>query len=130
MTRALAGALALLAALVPAAGARTPAPLRLVFASERTGVSQLYAVGAARGGGVGVVGVDGRGAQRLITSQEESRPAWSPDGRSLLFLHGDSLVVLRGRQELTVATGVSSAAWSPDGRLIAYEKSAELDVVR
>ena len=54
---------------------------------------------------------------------EGSSPSWSPTGSSIVYCHGDELMVLdiqNGKTRRLVATG-RSPVWSPgDGRYIAY----------
>jgi len=66
-------------------------------------------------------------------------PAWSPDGRKVLFVLDrdgrDDLYVIdvdgKHLRQLTHLLGVNSAAWSPDGRLIAISvRGSGVDVMR
>jgi TolB protein len=81
---------------------------------------------------------DGSGRRRLTRRRRvgEIAPAWSPDGRRIVFgtsdPHETSIVVvnLDGSGERTIARQsldlglqwVGEPAWSPDGRLIAYTR--------
>lgn len=79
-----------------------------------------------------VVDWDGRG-ERTVTaaSADAAGPAWSPDGRALLFLsrrpgHDRPQLYLlpsdmgEARRITSVAGGVVTASWSPNGRWIAF----------
>jgi TolB protein len=80
------------------------------------------------------IGVDGRNPRPLTTTSNlsEDNAAWSPDGRRLVFLRGESLADngqvwvrdLRSGRERQLTTDSNPKDqlpdWSPDGRHIAY----------
>jgi Tol biopolymer transport system component len=79
---------------------------------------------------VAVVSRDRRDRRSFELSGDEYSPAWSPDGRSILF--GRSLqpeefglwkISSRGRRLQRISTGVDralEATWSPDGKQVAF----------
>ena len=117
----------------PTAAAPPAAPLEVLlplaevrgaiaFVSGRTGTVQLWVMDAD---GANPVQVTGGAGTKL-------HPAWSPDGRSLVFAEADrglsdpnfDLYVLGpdGLERLTeTPTREASPAWSPDGTTIAFE---------
>jgi len=67
------------------------------------------------------------------TPEDETEPAWSPRGRSILYRGAGRLVVrnLRLGTETTVARGeVGAFDWSSSGRFIAYDRGDDLFRVR
>ncbi len=86
---------------------------------------------------VRVASVDGNGDRAVVSDEHvTSRPAWSPDGRSLAFLSDESgktdvwIVPAAGgppRQVTKAETRVSSFVWAPDGRRIAFVMADALD---
>ena len=71
--------------------------------------------------------------QFTASAKADSRPRWSPDGRTIAFLSnrgGENqiyLIALDGgeAQALTESkTGISSFDWAPDGKRIAFETTA------
>ncbi|HXF72266.1 MAG TPA: hypothetical protein VNO79_06625 [Actinomycetota bacterium] len=94
----------------------------IAFVSGRTGTVQLWVMDEDGGNAVQVTGGPGT----------KLHPAWSPDGRSLVFAEADrglsdpnfDLYVLGpdGLERLTeTPTREASPAWSPDGTTIAFE---------
>jgi serine/threonine protein kinase/Tol biopolymer transport system component len=78
--------------------------------------------------------VEGGAALRLTTDSLPDRaPAWSPDGRRLAFLRGNSIYLIPAlggveRRLLQFARGslpVSSLSWSPDGRFLAFSATED-----
>lgn len=102
---------------------------QIAFASDRTGMPQIY-----------IVGLDGTGLTQLTNLDGGAcQPAWSPDGLKLAFtspcrgrgdfsnnLYTDSSLFLMnadgtGITQLTNVPGADfEPAWSPDGRKIAF----------
>jgi TolB protein len=63
--------------------------------------------------------------QRQLTrgSNDDARcPRWSPNGRTIVYSDGGSLVTIsvRGGKKHVLGLGGDCPAWSPDGRKIAY----------
>lgn len=112
----------------------TPTPLatafgggqgQIAFASDRTGLSQIW-----------LVNVDGSELQQLTHAHRGAcQPSWSPDGARLVYISP-----CKGNQEIytntnlfiidvdgsepielpTISSGDFDPAWSPDGRYIAF----------
>ncbi len=66
---------------------------------------------------------DGHRERITRTSEPESFPAWSPDGKRLTFTRGaDTMVVpsgaVAGSLAATLKADASSLSWSPSGRLV------------
>jgi Tol biopolymer transport system component len=101
----------------------TVAYRKILFASQRTGFGDIYAINA-----------DGTGRVRLTdTAHPDEEPAWSPDGTQIAFasrrgsLTQDIFVMNADGsdiRQLTTASGDDTApAWSPDGSRIAFRSS-------
>ena len=80
-----------------------------------------------------LVDVDGGAPMKLTDQTSGDRPAWSPDGGSILFSAGCPLVALRLADHTTTQLTNPPAdqcdangAWSPDGRRIAFDRQIEL----
>ena len=93
------------------------AELVTVFASDRTGVYQVY--WAPFGGGT----------PRQVTRDlgAATRPALSPDGREVAFVHQDGATTRIRVAPIDGSTfrtlpfdGAAAPSWSPDGRLLAF----------
>jgi|Deesub1362A_J573_1020465.scaffolds.fasta_scaffold07002_2 predicted Ser/Thr protein kinase len=99
---------------------------QLAFASDRSGIPQIY-----------LLNLDGTGLTQLTSVEDGAcQPAWSPDGMRLVYTSpcrrstehypGSSLWLLdlqtgEVRQLPTVIGGGDyDPAWSPDGRLLAF----------
>lgn len=77
-----------------------------------------------------IMDTDGRNARQLTnSSQGESSPVFSPDGRSIAFISskdGDSNIYVmpssggEWRRLTNISTGVSGLVWSPDSKQIAF----------
>jgi hypothetical protein len=83
---------------------------RIVFESDRNGVPEVFLMNA-----------DGSDPRRLAAGRE---PAWSPDGRQIVFVAGSSLAIMNSdgpsQFSLLGGNGVAAPAWSPNGRTIVY----------
>ena len=69
-----------------------------------------------------LIATSGKGLRRLATGSD---PAWSPDGRKLVYSAQSRLIVIgangRGKQTLTSGSDPDvMPAWSPDGKRIAF----------
>ena len=110
-------------AAAPTSGA--PAPVArgtIVFASERSGNSQIYSVHA-----------DGSRLGQLTRNRaRDTAPLFSPDGRRIVFARdtgccsGLWVMNANGSRQRPLAAYASDPAWSPDSRRIAYVGSGRL----
>jgi Tol biopolymer transport system component len=78
--------------------------------------------------GISLISPDGR-EWREVTTGDDHRPDWSPDGTRILFVRDGSLmaVAVSGGAPtlLTTEPGeVGDGAWSPDGRLVLFSRRA------
>lgn len=68
-----------------------------------------------------------------LIAKDGRRPKWSPDGRRVLFLRSNDVVVVDsdGQNEMRVATSghADCAAWFPSGEEIAFTDLEEVDAV-
>jgi TolB protein len=118
--------LALLVATSGSASAGFPGrPGKIAFASDASGSDDIV-----------VMNPDGSGRENLTTGPEEDTdPAWSPDGRFLAFVRDGAVHVVRadGSGLRRLAAG-ASPAWAPDGiRLVVAKRTdrgADLYVIR
>lgn len=98
--------------LAPSSGS-TPLETRLLFASNRTGVWQIYSVRRSGGGLV----------QLTFGAVGSRAPRPSPDGRRVLFARGADLWIMRanglGARRLLRTVGSNVTQWAPDSRRFA-----------
>lgn len=83
-----------------------------------------------------IVPAAGGEARELTRSGRDSRPRWSPDGKSLAFLSARDgvpqiyLISLAGGEPARVtslSTGADNELWAPDGKSIAFTSSVYPD---
>ena len=84
---------------------------------------------AAEAGGIAVVRPDGRGMRKLSRNPSDRSPAWSPDGRRLVFERRGQIYVINGdgtglRRVTRLLTDAREPAWSPEGRQIVFTREA------
>ena len=74
-------------------------------------------------GGITVMDADGNN-KRLLENEGGVHPSWSPDGKRIVYTHGQIYVMDadgRNSEQLTHDVGFKRMpSWSPDGRSIAY----------
>jgi len=94
-----------------------------------TGKRLAITTGAGTGSGIGIINADGSGLTTLLDDHQSRRPAWSPDGTSILFLRNNPaaessvLMVMNvdgGEVRVLYPGPAEEAAWSPDGKQIAF----------
>ncbi|MFH1865886.1 MAG: S41 family peptidase [Candidatus Eisenbacteria bacterium] len=101
----------------------------LVYASDRTGDYDIYAVSSAEDGEPTLSDALKFETTRLTDSAEdEFSPIVSPEGDVIAYMHGDRYLWTMdadggGRGELVGEPGVLHSAWSPDGRWIAFSRT-------
>jgi Tol biopolymer transport system component len=119
LTRVAVGVGVLLVGAAGPAGGTPPSAAEgtLVFASNRTGISQIYSIRA-----------DGTQLGQLTRGKAtDTAPRFSPDGRRIVFTrspkqytHDLWVMNADGGGQRRLAVGAGTPTWSPDSRRIAY----------
>jgi TolB protein len=111
-----------------------------VFQVAWSPTGNLLAVSGSIGGGregIVLMNPDGSGARKLTEAAAglSADPAWSPDGRQIVFSttrsgHSDIWIMnadgSNQRPLLATAASRMNPIWSPDGRLVAYESGGDI----
>ncbi|MEO8370533.1 MAG: protein kinase [Candidatus Solibacter sp.] len=93
----------------------SPDSKRIAYSSNRSGWFEIYARDAGP-----------RGEERQVTKdgQQNTDPAWSPDGKSIAYhsvaQHGIWVIAAEGGTPRQISGFGSSPAWSPDGGQLAF----------
>jgi Tol biopolymer transport system component len=96
----------------------SPGGRRIAFVSRRDGKA-LY-----------VMNADGSGLRIVARVDRLTTPAWSPDGREIVYgRNGVYVMNADGSGQRQLARRGSAPAWSPDGRRIAFVITGKLYVV-
>jgi Tol biopolymer transport system component len=80
--------------------------------------------------GIYVIGVNGRGAHRVLKTHQGASADWSPDGKRLAIVHDEhvGLLDLQTSRITPIGNG-HRAAWSPDGRSLAVVRDRGIYVL-
>jgi dipeptidyl aminopeptidase/acylaminoacyl peptidase len=104
------------------------------FSWSPDGSQLVYSSDGVVGGDLYVLGADGTGLRRLTFQGGNDHPAWSPDGRLIVYVHTVRGPRLEAELWLVSAEGGSPSqitmdggqkfppAWSPDGSRLAYTR--------
>jgi len=116
----------------------SPDGRRIVYVRGPSIHSAVVAVTPLAFGGLLLVDADGGEPSRLTRAEPDAAPAWSPDGREIVFVRGHGLNMPGGDMDLftvDAAGGLprpltrtahaleTAPAWSPDGSRIAFARS-------
>ena len=94
------------------------------WTSNSRGIAYVATTGQNESLGIRTVALDGTKDRMLVAGADVGDPAWSPDGRTLAFARGGSLILLRaGVQRTLVAhasVSIGRIEWSVDGHWLAF----------
>lgn len=106
------------------------------------GTRLVFARTDERNPGLAIIGLDGSGG-RSLTSAKDRQPAWSPDGRTIAYVHCSSSTGLgcawqvfviapdgTGRRARTPADAEAvelAPSWAPDSRRLVFARSREYE---
>ena len=117
----------------------SPDGRRIVYVRGPSIASAVVAVTPLAFGELLVVDADGGEPTRLTRAEPDAAPAWSPDGREVVFVRGHDLNKPSGDMDLFIVDAAggtprrltrtprsleTAPVWSPDGSRIAFARSS------
>jgi Tol biopolymer transport system component len=119
----------------------SPDGRRIAYVRGPSRSSAVVAATPLAFGEIVVLDADGGKTTRLTRAEPDAAPAWSPDGREIVFVRGHDLNRSSGDMDLFIVDAAggtprhltrsprsleTAPAWSPDGSRIAFARSSSL----
>lgn len=117
----------------------SPDGRRIAYVRGRSRASAVVAATPLAFGELVVMDADGGNTTRLTRAEPDAAPAWSPEGREIVFVRGHNLNKPGGDMDLFIMDAVggtprrltrtprsleTAPVWSPDGSRVAFARSS------